>query len=188
MAAVAKLLPSGRWAVQLFFFISGFVITHLLLKEEENGGIHLGLFMIRRALRLMPVYWLYIAVVCLASYFGSEPVEMTDYVASLTFTYSCWNHASSYVLSHFWSLAVEEQFYLIWPFVMVLVHRKWCRELILASVVLLFPIASGVLKRALYNDFESIPLFSNADNLAFGCLLAFCLEHINAIAHRGKFL
>ena len=118
----------GFLGVDLFFVLSGFLITSLLDREHRRAGrVDLGKFWGRRFLRLMPAYYLYVGGLTLAfAAFGwgwREPHggwTPGGYIASLWFYYvnyapqgGIWQH--QWLTLHLWSLAVEEQFYLIWP-------------------------------------------------------------------------
>jgi peptidoglycan/LPS O-acetylase OafA/YrhL len=134
---------TGRFAgggvgVAVFFVLSGYLITSLLLRERErHGRIHLGLFYLRRALRLWPALLAMLAacVVLHASWRAAlvAGTYLTDVANALG--------KSEYPFGHTWSLGVEEQFYLVWPLALIVVAR-WRRAMLtvlgaaaLASVV-----------------------------------------------------
>lgn len=116
---VDQLIKNLGVGVDIFFLISGFLITYLLLEEKKRmGNIHIGFFMIRRSLRIWPLYFLLVAIApFLVNWTGSnEP----NYVANAFFVGNFETIASqqwSYPFSHFWSICIEEHFYLVWPFV-----------------------------------------------------------------------
>ena len=121
---VAALAALG---VRVFFVISGFLITGLLLKEEQQAGsISLTGFYMRRCLRIWPVYFCYIGVVFLVSH-HSASIPWSTFVSALTFTthlWGQWQSANCWPLAHTWSLAIEEQFYLLWPTLLLLLARR----------------------------------------------------------------
>jgi peptidoglycan/LPS O-acetylase OafA/YrhL len=128
----APLFAAGWVGVDLFFVLSGFLITSLLLREHsETGTISLTLFWARRFLRLMPIYVLYITGITAAILLSPATAFKTDptwLVASLwTYTINflptggIWD--GQHLTIHLWSLAVEEQFYFVWPVVVVLLLR-----------------------------------------------------------------
>lgn len=141
-------LPGGFLGVEVFFVISGYLITLLLLAESEsNGSISLKQFWIRRARRLLPALWvLVLGVVVFAALFQREMLGTLrgDVVAALFYGFNwfqIWVGTSYFTsfefvpLRHLWSLAVEEQFYLIWPIVMLIVAKTGKRKLPAVSVV-----------------------------------------------------
>jgi len=103
----------GALGVRFFFCISGFLITYLMLQEaERTGRMSLRDFYVRRTLRILPVYFLYLAV--LLGLQCTTPLKLTagEWAASLTFTADF--ASGQWLNGHLWSLAVEEQFYLLW--------------------------------------------------------------------------
>jgi peptidoglycan/LPS O-acetylase OafA/YrhL len=132
------LSPAGMYAdrfvrnmgigVDLFFLLSGFLITYLLLEEKKAmGRIDLKNFYIRRVLRIWPLYFLIIALTPLLLRWIDSPAPGDLYWPNLLF----WNnfhaiqsHDWTYPFAHYWSVCIEEHFYLVWPFVIMLVPRK----------------------------------------------------------------
>jgi len=129
-----ELAPGGSLGVDLFFLLSGFLITSLLVAEwESSGAIALGRFWVRRARRLLPALMVVLVVVGLHAFFFSTPAEQHQlgldglaslfYVANWRFIASGQSYVMQFIatepspLRHMWSLAIEEQFYLIWPLV-----------------------------------------------------------------------
>jgi peptidoglycan/LPS O-acetylase OafA/YrhL len=112
-------LVAGPAGVAVFFVLSGFLITNILLREEERTGcISLRLFYLRRALRLFPALWLYLLVVSLiwlAGYLPHHPWH--SFVSSLLYVRNLVGRGHE--TDHLWSLSIEEQFYLLWPLVLV---------------------------------------------------------------------
>src|SRR5260221_4908735 len=102
----------GSFGVTIFFVISGFLITHLLAAEEEKrGSVSISDFYRRRAFRILPPAILYLLVTAgLTS--GVDVLHCLLFVRNL--------NPGSEVTSHYWSLSIEEQFYLIWPAAFVL--------------------------------------------------------------------
>nr|MDQ2959234.1 acyltransferase [Actinomycetota bacterium] len=144
--ADAALLPGGFLGVDLFFVISGYLITRILLRElGETGGLDLARFYLRRASRLLPAVLVLLVAVTLTStlVWRDETATLRPSVlATLGYVGNWWligAHQSYFVASgrppmvqHLWSLAIEEQFYLIWPLVLVLLAaggRGWWRRI-----------------------------------------------------------
>ena len=139
--ANSEWLPGGFLGVEVFFVISGYLITLLLIAEKESTGrVHLGHFWMRRARRLLPA--LFVMMFMLITYttiFRSDALGKLrgDVLGGLFYVsnwYQIWvgqGYSSSgdfAPLRHLWSLAVEEQFYLLWPLVMVVLLRVGTRR------------------------------------------------------------
>jgi peptidoglycan/LPS O-acetylase OafA/YrhL len=124
----------GSMGVGCFFALSGFLITSSLLVDRDTyGGQSLTYyknFYIRRMLRLMPAYYLWIAVLCL---FAIEPVA-ESWLWHVTYLSNVWISLGNPLLD-FWSLSVEEQFYLFWPLVIALTPRRHLMPVILGTTV-----------------------------------------------------
>lgn len=131
----AKLSGYGFLGVDLFFVISGYLITTLLLREEARDGVFsLSGFYWRRVLRILPVYYL---VVTLVGVYYIVLRGETQYLELWPWYYL---FLSNFLTDHIpmldptWSLAVEEQFYLIWPLLLLLVPRRWILPLLAVLV------------------------------------------------------
>src|SRR5262249_30013999 len=113
---------AGRLGVDVFFVLSGYLITAILLREfSTTDRINLKKFYVRRALRLLPALFLFLIVVNLASAYFQTSREAAavrmDSIAGL-FYFANWRRAFGHdmgILGHLWSLSIEEQFYLLWP-------------------------------------------------------------------------
>lgn len=179
------LLPLGSLGVLVFFVISGFLITHLLLGESErSGGVRLGRFYVRRALRLWPALWVYLAVCVLLAAVGVIAVSGTDVVAALGF-FTDYHFPTSHAITNTWSLAVEEQFYLLWPPVIALLGRR--RGLRVALVGLAAgPVVRGLSYLTLARSGHPFDfgLHMHYDALAAGCLLACAWGHPELLPFR----
>jgi peptidoglycan/LPS O-acetylase OafA/YrhL len=178
--------PARQFGSKDFFVLSGFLITHLLLQEaEQRGSISLKNFFIRRCLRILPVYFVYLGVLALLLKFGVYFGEISSsWIGALTFTRNMVGPVASYT-GHFWSLSVEEQFYLAWPFCLV-IFALWRRPR-LAYLLLLIPVILCPLVRMSgisvekYGEFYGRVFGNNsilvyADSLAMGCLGAFWIR------------
>lgn len=148
----------GFIGVDVFFVVSGFLITSLLLADADAGELSLRTFWARRVRRLLPPAALLVAVTALASWFVLEPSRLAglagDVIASATFsanvrfTATNGDYLSGLTLPspllHFWSLALEEQFYVIWPALVALAARTRKTGCVLAFTVAVLMIASLV--------------------------------------------
>jgi peptidoglycan/LPS O-acetylase OafA/YrhL len=125
----------GPVGVTVFFVISGFLITRLLLEERsDTGAISLRSFFARRAFRILPAFWTYVAIIGILYLLGMAVAEPTSFVRALTFSTDYIN-PRSWVLNHSWSLSVEEQFYLFWPFLLVAVGALHSRGVAMTLIV-----------------------------------------------------
>jgi peptidoglycan/LPS O-acetylase OafA/YrhL len=177
-------LTGGFLGVDLFFVLSGFLITSLLLQERQrSGSIHLGRFYLRRALRLLPALvgvlagcWL------LAAVWGTRGVraELRKDTLGVLLYVQNWrlglNGRTWGMVPHLWSLSVEEQFYLIWPAALAGLLALRARRGWIVGLALLGVVVPALLRLALYTSGSwRRPYFctdTRADGLAAGCLLA----------------
>ncbi len=156
--------------VRVFFVISGFLITSLLLNERaQSGSISLRLFYIRRMLRILPAFFLFVGCVALLNVFGVAPVPNGLWVYVLTYTVN-YSPIGAWVLGHLWSLSVEEQFYLLWPLVMRSVRLRTCVA-VATIAILACPFTHAIHK------LSGMPLLTygfalRCGPIAMGCLLA----------------
>jgi peptidoglycan/LPS O-acetylase OafA/YrhL len=176
------LFHSGVWiiayfGVTVFFVISGFLITSLLIKEyDRSSRIDLRHFYRRRAVRILPASLVYIGVV-LALGSGS----WTQSAYALTFTTSYFFRQAYTPLQQLWSLSVEEQFYLLWPLIFLLGVRtaKRCGW----AVMVLCPMLRLFLKHRGYPEIEHLAP-AIADSIGAGCLLALYSDKVRALVLR----
>jgi peptidoglycan/LPS O-acetylase OafA/YrhL len=114
----------GTFGVMLFFAISGYLIcTRLLVEEETTGSVSLRSFYIRRVFRILPAAYVYLGTVAVLALARILVVGWAD-IAGAALFYSNYEESGSWFTGHFWSLALEEHFYLLWPPVLVLLGRK----------------------------------------------------------------
>jgi peptidoglycan/LPS O-acetylase OafA/YrhL len=129
----------GLIGVDIFFVISGFLITTLLLKEKTlNGYINLRKFYIRRALRILPVVFLFLSVLLLLNSIYNLQIKPISFFASLLFIRNLpIPNCSDWYTSHFWSLGVEEQFYLLFPFLISRLSLNTYKKIILLLICII---------------------------------------------------
>jgi len=170
--------------VRVFFVISGFLITTLLLNERaEFGGISLRLFYIRRTLRILPAFYLFVGTVAILSALGVIAVPGSNWIYVLTYTMNFDPHPP-WVLGHLWSLSVEEQFYLLWPLAMKFLQpRLWAIVAILSVFCGSAVRALGLIDPALHYAFPFV-----CGPLAMGCLLAIYAPRVGAFIAASRFL
>src|SRR5271165_53500 len=134
-----RLITLGVYGVEIFFILSGFLITFLLLKEErEYGRIALGLFFGRRALRILPPVFFFLLTLVLLTGLGFFNIPVLDFIAGACFFRNYVTDGSPET-GHLWTLAIEEHFYLAWPFFLVLISSKPARAVICGFIICAAP-------------------------------------------------
>ena len=174
-------LPGGGIGVFIFFTLSGYLITHLLLLERERThAVRLRAFYARRALRLFPA--LAALIVATTVYALTHPGAAADttlsaipavilYVGNWLAALGDPNALGAF--GHTWSLAVEEQFYLVWPLILLLAMRRGPRRLMQAALVL--AVLSALIRVPLWSAYGQHRMGGTdaiADQLLWGCALA----------------
>jgi peptidoglycan/LPS O-acetylase OafA/YrhL len=159
----------GTLGVYIFFVLSGFLITGLLIREsEQTGAVSLKGFYIRRLFRIIPPLLFLILGVKILMTLGFSLANNRALLFSLSFLRNY--RPGPLVFHHLWSLSVEEQFYLVWPFLFTLLSRRALSRL-LTVVILVVPIIR--LAAVLWiGDKYVWHTEQVADGLAWGCLLA----------------
>jgi len=122
----------GYLGVSLFFAISGFLITSRMVDEaRKSGTIDLGRFYLRRSFRILPPAFVFLGTIVILGAFGVIPFSLSPVLKALLFVrnYTPMNYAdkATWYSAHFWSLSVEEHFYLLWPTIFVLAGLKRAR-------------------------------------------------------------
>jgi peptidoglycan/LPS O-acetylase OafA/YrhL len=163
----------GHLGVVIFFVISGFLITSLLMTERSRKGrVSLTRFYARRALRIFPAAYCYIACVFALGLMGYVTIPTRDFAAAITYTEN-FLPDPIWLFGHLWSLSVEEQFYLMWPAAFASLALRRATGVAVA-VMLLGPLARAaawiLFRETPYGDVPMFPMV--ADSLAAGCLLA----------------
>lgn len=149
---------AGGWfGVEIFFVLSGFLITSILIENRENSlGRYLLVFYTRRSLRIFPIYFLALFLLTIIYFLRAKTLPQfgADWIGLLSYTYN-WRMAlrqgqqvsllTPTPYTHFWSLCVEEQFYLGWPLLVYYLRREYLQKLAVSLVILvpLFRYALG---------------------------------------------
>jgi peptidoglycan/LPS O-acetylase OafA/YrhL len=164
---------TGQHGVQIFFVLSGYLITSTLLREDR---INLGHFYVRRFFRLMPAAWTYLLVLGLLSAFTRMKILGNDLWACLLFfrNYLPETQANT-CTEHFWSLSLEEQFYLAWPPVLALLGRRWAGWAAGAAAAAI-AVYRLLFMGAAHNFYAFQHTEFRADGLLIGCTLALILQ------------
>jgi peptidoglycan/LPS O-acetylase OafA/YrhL len=155
----------GDLGVTAFFVLSGFLITWLLLKEQKKTGrVSLRSFYLRRSLRIFPAYYAFIAISMVLDFLLDDPWSGFSIATAVTYTVNYRNAFLGHIgpIAHAWSLAVEEQFYLLWPFLMILLSRKQKLRSGLIAIIVgvcawrsLLYLGFGVPEHYVYNAFDT---------------------------------
>lgn len=166
--------------VDLFFVLSGFLITRILLNTTSNNKYFIN-FYIRRALRIFPLYYFTLVIFILViprlftttnfEYLINDQLWFWLYSQNIIFARDGWPGESSFVLSHFWSLAIEEQFYIIWPLILYMFRHNALRLIYLILVLIFVAVAC---RMAIFNTDPSfyVLLPTRMDSLLIGSLCA----------------
>jgi peptidoglycan/LPS O-acetylase OafA/YrhL len=163
----------AHFGVDVFFTLSGYLITTLLVEESRRTGtVSMSDFYIRRTIRIFPAAYLYVVTVAILSALGIVVLRDGDLLHAVTYTMN-YHHQRGWALGHLWSLGVEEQFYLLWPLSFLLLGERrglWVAVAIIAVVPglrvatwMLFPAA----RIGIDEEFQVV-----CDGLVTGCLLA----------------
>lgn len=163
----------GNFGVRIFFVISGFLITDLLLRERaKTGSISLRHFYLRRVFRIFPAAYVFMGVIAVLSFRFVINLNPHDLLFATTYT-SNFNPHRSWYFGHLWSLSVEEQFYLLWPAVLALLGVS-AGARVAVGVILVSPLVRIFVwyfapgwRGGIGEIFPTI-----ADPLAAGCILA----------------
>jgi peptidoglycan/LPS O-acetylase OafA/YrhL len=194
---LARLALHGFLGVDLFFAISGFLICGLLLQEyHTNGGISLRRFYIRRCFRILPPYYAVLVVICAVSILGVIHLNYS-YLPSCLLFYRNYkplglDEQHGFYTAHYWTLAIEEHFYLIWPMLLIAVKPKRAGKVAFLLAMAVFA------WRGLQSHFQwfaTILLPANllartdtrADALLWGCLAAIYFPTIVRYSQRIHF-
>lgn len=183
-----SLLPGGSLGVDIFFVLSGFLITVLLLTEwRGSGSIKLGNFYARRALRLLPAFFVLLALCGIGTAFLGDVGSLWEILVAACYVanWPSLHHTQLPRLGHTWTLSIEEQFYLVWPVLLILLLRSGLSRKKMAMVVCVGIIASASLRIVLYRLYpvagpeksaNVMRLYmgsdTRADALLVGCLAA----------------
>jgi len=171
-------IPLGDIGVDIFFVLSGFLITYILLEAKESereSPAPMKLvknFYIRRVLRIFPLYYVAISVWFFMRSRSGMPTDDSIYYYLYISNYYMFNHSGGKLIPT-WSLAVEEQFYILWPWIIVFLSQRRVLQSIIAFI--LIGIISKYVLWFTFGQTEKILLFTPTcfDSFGFGALLAY---------------
>jgi peptidoglycan/LPS O-acetylase OafA/YrhL len=181
-------IKGGGLGVDLFFVLSGYLITSLLVAEFYNTkGIRLGFFYLRRACRLLPS----VALVLLLTAFiwWIQPPTGRIWVwwkcaSAVAFYYANFFYGNLDCLAPAWSLSVEEQFYFFWPLTLLFLLKSKSPSMIRHATLFLIFLCIGIRALLVWNSFSAFPIYTftpcRGDQLLIGALVALYAGHPNA--------
>lgn len=183
-----KFMQAGWMGVDLFFVLSGFLITGIL-HDSKGTQRYFITFYARRSLRIFPLYYLFLifALFIAPQYFAvTEPYQSKQlytwlYVQNLA-TWWDGGFAPPYHLSHLWSLAIEEQFYMVWPLVVFWLSRLTIMRLCGAIIVFCFVLRCLLIRAGVYEGQIYSATFCRLDTLAVGAWIALALRGPSGLA------
>jgi peptidoglycan/LPS O-acetylase OafA/YrhL len=130
----------GSLGVHVFFVISGFLITGLILKEKvKNGKVNLKSFYWRRFVRIFPVYYFYLFTIYILNYFFNLGMENSMFISAAFYLQNFPFFAQPWINSHSWSLAIEEQFYLLWPSLLIIGRFNYLPLIFILTIIISYP-------------------------------------------------
>jgi peptidoglycan/LPS O-acetylase OafA/YrhL len=180
------LLPNGADSVYVFFVLSGFLITSILLKakmndQRSNRGVIVKNFIARRIFRIFPIY--YLTLFSLFFFFDHGISENLSYFTTYTLNIKSFN-ANHFIscFAHSWTLSVEEQFYLFWPWLIIFINDKYLKHLFVASIII--GMVSTYITLEMTHHIEPFLVTDCLDSFGIGGLYAYiCVKG----KHRSKF-
>jgi len=170
--ALIAVAEAGAFGVDLFFILSSFLITSLLLREQASEGqIHVRAFWVRRALRIWPLYFLFVGVFLLLR---RPPGWYAVGLLTFTTNWALLHRWFPSPMNHLWSVAIEEQFYLCWPLILALVGARWLPAVSVAMIggALVARASLLALRATLTDQALWIHTLDRLEPLALGVLIA----------------
>jgi peptidoglycan/LPS O-acetylase OafA/YrhL len=196
--AIYELLHQGRHGVDLFFVLSGFLITGILL-DSKGSSRYFSTFYARRTLRIFPLYYgvllgvlvllpLFVAPTPRARQVMHEQRWLWLYGTNILMSLrdQVLFNAEHFNLAHFWSLAVEEQFYLVWPMLVLLLNRRALKWVCVALVPLALVTRWAFVERADLSEAAYFFTICRVDALAIGALVAILARSPGGLAALRK--
>jgi peptidoglycan/LPS O-acetylase OafA/YrhL len=164
----------GSIGVEFFFVISGFLITLLMLREKAlTGCLDKRRFFLRRMLRIMPAYFVFLIAVAILQACGHARLSSRDWLVATTYTVN-FIRRPAWDIGHAWSLSIEEHFYLVWPFLMAVAIPRFGAAAALTCAGFCFATRWFILLAfPAYSPMAELWTFARMDAIAMGCLMAF---------------
>jgi peptidoglycan/LPS O-acetylase OafA/YrhL len=177
LPSILNIFQNGQLGVSIFFVLSGYLITRLLIHEQgEYGKISVLNFYKRRILRIFPAYYFLLICYFFFQLIGFLNASSVDWISAITFTKQFFR--VGWLFRHLWTLSVEELFYLIFPLVFIFFHGKRNFSIIILGIILsLFPIFR-ITGQLLVPSVGHFNIFFRGDALLSGCFLALNYDFI----------
>ncbi len=176
MDPVLFFIQDGHLGVNVFFVISGFLITSLMINEENvSQTISLKKFYIRRTLRIFPAYYFMLFVYLILQLLHVIHIDTASWLAAVTYT-KCFDWSADWYTAHAWSLSIEELFYLCWP--LIFLGGKNIRKIIPFVLILMVPFLRIYVNQHPSPLVDNLSCFTRIDAIATGCLFAIYRERI----------
>jgi peptidoglycan/LPS O-acetylase OafA/YrhL len=179
------IVSASNLGVRIFFVISGLLITSLLMDEQKRfGGISLRSFFVRRAFRIIPAYAAFLGVLALLGATNAIELPLRDFLFAISYTVN-YSVERSWYIGHLWSLAVEEQFYLLWPLLLTRIGGVSARSAAIYCVL-----GVPVIRTVLFTLFPAYrPIVGStfetaADAIAMGCVAALSWPTVQRLLDR----
>lgn len=191
-AWIRSVAPMGERGVDLFFVLSGFLITGILLRSRTKPNYFRN-FIIRRSLRIFPLYFLslFLGLLILPQFIHSEALELARSNQTYLWTYTSnlkmsWDNQWCFgAFDHFWSLCVEEHFYFVWPAIVLLLSNRRLAAFCIGLFFLTGCVRTIAASETGWDVAVSVATFFRADSLSIGALAAILLSSpINKIQLR----
>lgn len=176
---LASVLAHGGIGVDIFFAISGFLICTLLLHEKERtGAINLTSFYIRRFFRIIPSMWVYLAVVAALKLYGILDFVRSYDITSAALFFKNYTQGPYWYTDHFWTLAIEEHFYLFVP--LLLASFSWKRSLQVAIAIVIICAMVRAIEYELLASKVEFRTEARIDAIMYGAIAALLCDRFTA--------
>jgi len=194
---INAVMDNSSFGVRLFFILSGFLITWLILREKtKTGSFHLTAFFRRRAFRILPAYLIYLLVMSSWATMGLAEIDLAQLLYTASFM---WNYAylfdqsgsleGGWLLGHLWTLSVEMQFYLLWPILLIWLREERARWICLFLAILMPAVRVG--SYLLFEDQRGIlgmMFHTSLDPLMLGASVALWRKRLSPWVARIRFV
>jgi peptidoglycan/LPS O-acetylase OafA/YrhL len=179
---LSRFIPNGYFGVRLFFLVSGYIITLIFLREiQKRNTINVSFFFVKRALRILPVYGLYLVTLFSVNDILNLQLTTNDFLFPSLFLV-CFSHNLDWAVAHFWSLNVEEWFYIFFPFlihlILIVKKQKWFNKYF-PWIIFVFTLVLYL--HSMWIERNDNHLFKNLIYLSVGVLFAFKNDYLSRL-------